>query len=1342
MNKKITKLFLFKIILLVFVVGFGLFSCQRVEAQTYTTSGTGSNNAFPFSSTSSNKVQWVYMASDFAPAITAGNITHVYFKSNSNIATTTFTDLTVKIGYTTQSLMATGNFITPLTTVYSAPSTTFTSLTQGNWFMITLQTPFAYDGFSNFIVEVSQTAYTSGITIIQNSANGLKRLYGGVASATGTAATGLANLGINLAPSVSCTAVTFPTTATAAASPASICVSGNVNLTFTPGSAMPAASGITYQWQSAPTATGPWTNIGPANTTPSYTATVSSPTPTNMFFRCQVFCNSSVALTSSATTAVSISSPGSPTSTTPGSRCGPGVVALGATPPAGATINWYANATGGAPLATATNTYTTPYLPSTTTFYAAAASGSAPANGWVGTGTTTSSNPSPYYTLYYAQKSQFLITAAEMIAAGFGAGTINSIGFDVIGNTGTPLTGFYIKVAPTTLTALTGITDLTALAANYTFPGPGAFTPTANAVNSHVFTTPFVWDGTSNILIETCFNNTSWTTGHTVRTSTTSYTSSFVTYNDVAGFCNNWAGGFTGSYASRPNMLFDMTLGCTGPRVPVVANVNSSTPVPRTSPSVVCNNAVAPIILTPPVAPNNYPSYNWSPVTPELFTNAAATTPYTGGSATSVYMKSPTVGVHTYYMMAGNPMVTTGCTYADTVKIHVQPGNVVIKGQPDTLCAPGGSTTLKLDTIAGYYAGTIQWQTSTNGTTYTNISGATTSTYITPTLSFGNNTYYKAVISSVNSVCETPVKYVVIANPILTSTADSFNCGPGTVTLKATTGGNGAAVWYDVPTLGLALGSGSEFVTPYLTQTDTFYVESAAGGSSLPPTWIGTSTVTTTGFPNPFYTTYEGNRHQLMIRASELAAAGFTAGNITHLAFDILGVTTTLSLTNFTIKLANTTQTDMASWVTSGIQQVYTNPAYVIQPNSVNEFMLSSPFPWDGSSNLVIETCFNNTAWNGSQTIKYTANVGYTASRWYRADAVPTLCSTTTQTGTGTGRPNIRLTMSGGCKSNREPVIAYIHPFPTVDLGGNINQCVDSGTAIVLDAGLQQYTPTFVWDNGPGMQVRAVNATGIYYVTATNMYGCASSDTVNVTLRKNPKVELGNDTSVCNGINLMLNAGTDGIDYFWNTGQTTSTITVNSPGTYNVFVTNVDGCVKTDTITVNMQGQLPSLDGIQITNNGVNTFHFSALNVQNEIGYEWDFGDPFDTIPSYSPNPSHQYTNPGTYIVTLKISSTCGEIIDTTTVHILGLGIDDMDAKVQLALYPNPTTDKLTIEAKNNVRIEQVQVFNLLGQLLKTENVGQIKKHELSLSGLANGMYSIKIQTDKGTVTRKVDLVR
>jgi len=341
-------------------------------------------------------------------------------------------------------------------------------------------------------------------------------------------------------------------------------------------------------------------------------------------------------------------------------------------------------------------------------------------------------------------------------------------------------------------------------------------------------------------------------------------------------------------------------------------------------------------------------------------------------------------------------------------------------------------------------------------------------------------------------------------------------------------------------------------------------------------------------------------------------------------------------------------------------------------------------------------------------------------------------------TSTSTSLPNVRFGIAP-CQTPRQAVTAYIRPVPVVDLGPDINVCIDAGNAVVLDAGVQPDGPQFLWDNSSTSQVRSVGQSGTYHVTVTNQYTCKDSDTVNVILRKNPHVDLGNDTSVCNGATLVLDAGNEGIEYFWNTGQTSQAITVSSAGPYNVFVTNSQGCTKADTIVVQMQGELPTVQGIQSTNNGQYTFHFTAMNPQNVIGYEWDFGD--GSPHSYQASPVHTFPNAGNYVVVLHLSSTCGYGNDTIPAHIVGINQLNIDNR-QMTVYPNPARETATIINHSGLRMEQILIYNVLGQIVYKEKADTDDKHIIRLGGLASGTYTIQIFTDKGTVPRKLELVK
>ena len=143
-------------------------------------------NVFPLGSTSSNRCQFILTAAEFTGGtLYSGAITKIYILSGSALVSTTFTNFTVKMGMTTLtntpgSGTTTGTpWLTGLTTVVAPITKTFTGVTNGGWIEILLDAPFPYDGVSNLIVDISQTAYTSGITLKVNTGfAGNRRLYG------------------------------------------------------------------------------------------------------------------------------------------------------------------------------------------------------------------------------------------------------------------------------------------------------------------------------------------------------------------------------------------------------------------------------------------------------------------------------------------------------------------------------------------------------------------------------------------------------------------------------------------------------------------------------------------------------------------------------------------------------------------------------------------------------------------------------------------------------------------------------------------------------------------------------------------------------------------------------------------------------------------------------------------------------------------------------------------------------------------------------------------------------------------------------------------------------------
>ena len=171
-------------------------------------------------------------------------------------------------------------------------------------------------------------------------------------------------------------------------------------------------------------------------------------------------------------------------------------------------------------------------------------------NSCIGTGTLSSNYP---FTTYWMDgRTQMLFTAAELNAAGGGPlSAITRLGFNVITASPQVMNGFNVRFQHTTATSLSGF-----ISTGWT----NAFTGTYAVLNTGWqyidLTAPyFIYNGTSNLLVEICYDNTSYTSYSPVNaTSVPGMTWGYYTDNSTG--CTMTGGA---AQSSRPNTCFTMT---------------------------------------------------------------------------------------------------------------------------------------------------------------------------------------------------------------------------------------------------------------------------------------------------------------------------------------------------------------------------------------------------------------------------------------------------------------------------------------------------------------------------------------------------------------------------------------------------------------------------------------------------------------------------------------------------------------------------------------------------------------------------------------------------------------
>ncbi|HEY5122112.1 MAG TPA: C25 family cysteine peptidase, partial [Ignavibacteria bacterium] len=171
----------------------------------------------------------------------------------------------------------------------------------------------------------------------------------------------------------------------------------------------------------------------------------------------------------------------------------------------------------------------------------------------VGTGTTSSNFP---FTTYWKDgRTQYLYLASDLAGMG-SAASITKIGFDVISVGGPAMTGFKVSFQNTTLTSLTGwVTSGWTVAYN-----PTSYAPSGTGWNMITMTTPFNYTG-GNLLIDICYNNTTWTAYSPVNCTATSgmYWGRYNDLTDPLGGCDYTAWTLTTGPVGRANTQFEFT---------------------------------------------------------------------------------------------------------------------------------------------------------------------------------------------------------------------------------------------------------------------------------------------------------------------------------------------------------------------------------------------------------------------------------------------------------------------------------------------------------------------------------------------------------------------------------------------------------------------------------------------------------------------------------------------------------------------------------------------------------------------------------------------------------------
>lgn len=486
----------------------------------------------------------------------------------------------------------------------------------------------------------------------------------------------------------------------------------------------------------------------------------------------------------------------------------------------------------------------------------------------------------------------------------------------------------------------------------------------------------------------------------------------------------------------------------------------------------------------------------------------------------------------------------------DTVVLYIVPTPAAPTIAGTTICA-GQSTTLSATAPGGSYG---WYNTATGGSPF-----GLGASYSTPVLNSSQTYYVQTTIAGCQS-SRSPVTVTVTPLPAAPTVANTTICTGNTTTLTATAPG-GTYAWYDAANGGTLLISAASYTTPTLNTTTSYYVQTNVSGCAG-----NRSVVTVTVNPAPAAPTVLGT--SICAGNSSFLTATAPGGNYEW--YDAaIGGTQVGNGSSFTTPVLNNTTTYYVQTTVAGCTGNRSSVTVNVTPKPVAPTVQSA------------SVCAGNSA-------SLTANAPGGNYQWYDAASGGSLVATGNSYQTpvlNTSTSYYVQTTVNGCTGPRATVTATVIAIPAAPTASGGSIC--TGNSITLTAtapgGNYQW-----YDAASGGSLLASSAslttpvlsTTTSYFVQTTLSGCTGSRTqviATVIPKLDPAFTYPSGTFCVSGGNPVptiaasvsgtFSASPAGL-VFANTTTGEINVAVSQVGTYTIqFVTN-GVCVYTSTSTV------------------------------------------------------------------------------------------------------------------------------------------------------------------------------
>lgn len=214
-----------------------------------------------------------------------------------------------------------------------------------------------------------------------------------------------------------------------------------------------------------------------------------------------------------------------------------------------------------------------------------------------------------------------------------------------------------------------------------------------------------------------------------------------------------------------------------------------------------------------------------------------------------------------------------------------------------------------------------------------------------------------------------------------------------------------------------------------------------------------------------------------------------------------------------------------------------------------------------------------------------------------------------------------RITLKGvlGVLQNLNVYNAYHYkinrPAVPVTASGPIAFC--QGGSVTLTANDTLGAQTYLWNTGATTQSITVNQSGTYYVEVLDTVSCSRrSVDIEVVVSPLPAPRIVGDSVLCMGAAGILRTSQPYAAYSWAGGSTADTLIVSQAATYNVTVTDANGCTGTDNISVqnNSLSITPTITATTCSNGTNGAISLNVTGGAGNYSYRWSTGATASSI--------------------------------------------------------------------------------------------------------------------------------